>query len=122
MLRAEAVSGRVYSFALPAGATEVWLASRGAVPAEVQSPSRDLRRLGAPVDRLVLRGGGVRTEIGHEYPGLYNGFYENEEWCRWTGGTARLPGELLRAFDGELTLEVHLIETDLRYLPEPIAA
>jgi hypothetical protein len=122
VVRAQAVAEEVYSFAIPAGSGAIWLASRSAVPAEVEAASRDRRRLGIPVNRIVLRDDDLRTEIGHARSSLRDGFHEDEKGQRWTDGMARLPDELLRPFTGEVTVELHLIKPGLRYPLEPLAS
>jgi hypothetical protein len=52
---------------------------------------------------------------------LREGLHEDEGAHRWTDGLARLPEELLRPFDGAVTLEVQLITTELRYRLDPRA-
>lgn len=116
----EAIVDGAYRFALPGGGGRAfWLASRHAVPAEVDATSRDVRRLGVPIARLVLSDGGRSAEAPHAYPGLVDGFHTAEAGHRWTDGMARLPEELLRSFRGAFTLEVRLAPSSLRYRPAP---
>jgi hypothetical protein len=122
VVRAQAVAEEVYSFAIPAGSGAMWLASRSAVPAEVEAASQDRRRLGVLVKRIMLREDDLRTEIGHAHSSLRDGFHEDEKGQRWTDGMARLPDELLRPFTGEVTVELHLIKPGLRYPLEPLAS
>lgn len=123
IVRAQSVDGAEYRFTIPAGSREVWLASRTAVPAEVEATLQDRRRLGAPIERLVLSDAALRSDIGHAYSGLSDGFHDDEGGHRWTSGLARLPGELLRPFTRDITLEVHLAQASLRYpLPAPTPA
>ena len=49
---------------MPAGARNVTIASRRAVPVETEAASADERRLGVAVEQIVLRGAGLRVEIG----------------------------------------------------------
>jgi len=119
VVRAQAVEEGVYSFTIPAGSRAIWLASRSAVPAEVEASSQDRRRLGVLVERIVLREDDLRTEIGHGHAILREGFHENEGAHRWTDGMARLPEELLRPYASDVTVEVHLIKPRLRYRLDP---
>jgi hypothetical protein len=109
----------IHRFAVPAGSSDVRIASRGAVPAEIEASSPDRRRLGVPVRRIVLRGAGRRIEIGPDCDQLRDGFHADEGSHRWTDGDASLPPELLAAIAGDLTVEVHIAATELHY---PIAA
>jgi Ca2+-binding RTX toxin-like protein len=105
-----------YRFVVPANAAAVWLASRRTVPAEVAAASSDIRRLGVPVERLVLCDDDMLLEISHGHAGLHDGFYQDEDTHRWTNGMALLPQALLRPFGGgAMTLEVHLIPNALGY-------
>jgi hypothetical protein len=67
-VRPDSVNGWVYRFAIPAGSATASLASRSAVPAEVRASARDLRRLGVPVERLVLYDTDLRIEAGDAMP------------------------------------------------------
>ena len=119
-IRPEEIDGLVYRFAIPAGSIAAFLASRGTVPAEVEAAARDRRRLGVPIERLVIYDATLRIEAGHGAAGLADGFHEDEATHRWTDGLARLPEAWLRAFPGAVTLEVHLIPSGLPYrLPHP---
>jgi hypothetical protein len=126
IVRAESVSGRVYRFAVPAGARAVWLASRNTVPADIEPAARDIRRLGVAVERLVLSDDYQAAEARHDDAALRHGFHADEATHRWTDGRARLPEALLRPFAGGFTLEVHLVDSGLRYrrppAPEAVAA
>jgi hypothetical protein len=119
VVRAQSAEAGIYRFEIPAGNREIWLVSRSGVPAEAEGTSQDRRTLGIPVKRLVLRNADLRTEIGHAYPGLREGFYEGESHHRWTNGAARLPNELLRPYTGDMTIEVHLALASLRYALAP---
>ena len=119
VLRPEAVEGVLYRFAIPAGSKTASLSSRSTAPAEVWAEARDLRRLGVPVERLVLDDGNLRIDAAHGYAGLADGFHEDEATHRWTDGLARLPEAWLRAFPGGFTLDVHLIPSGLPYRLAP---
>ena len=113
----QSVSGTVYRFGVAAGTDAVWLASRSAVPAEVDAASQDGRRLGACIERILIYDADLRIEVGHRHPALCDGFHEAETTHRWTTGLARLPEALLQPFAGDFTVELHLIPSELRYPP-----
>ncbi len=119
VVRAQAVADEVYSFTIHSGSRAIWLASRSAIPAEVEVSSQDRRRLGVAIERIVLAEADLRIEIGYGHPNLLEGFHNDESGYRWTDGMARLPEELLRSFAADVTVEVHLIRPGLRY---PLAA
>src|SRR5207302_1241793 len=99
--------------------------SRNTVPAEIDAASRDLRRLGLAVERLVLHDVDLRIEIGHGHAELCDGFHADEDGHRWTDGMARLPDALILPFPGDFTLEVRLAPSALAYPltpPAPLAA
>jgi uncharacterized protein (TIGR01370 family) len=121
IIRPDSIDGSVYRFDIPAGSAAVSLASRSAVPAEVDASSRDNRRLGVPVERITLREAGVRIEVEHGHPSLCDGFHEDEEGHRWTDGLARLPGTWLRPLAGAITLDVCLVSSELPYRLDPSA-
>jgi hypothetical protein len=122
VVRPEVATPCLYRFAVPAGSAALSLASRRTVPAEIVAASRDTRRLGVPVEHIVMSDAGLRVEIGHRHGGLREGFHDDEGGHRWTDGMARLPDELLRPFGGAITLEIQLIENGLRYPREMPAA
>jgi hypothetical protein len=106
----QSVADGCYTFKLDAPAEEVWLASRCAVPAEMEPLSSDRRSLGVCVERLVLRDEHLRVEISHSHPLLCEGFHADEENVRrWTTGMGRIPGRFLRAFAGGFVIEVHCL-------------
>ncbi len=115
ILRASSLIGRRYRFHIPAGASAVWLASRSVVPAEVECPTQDERRLGVSVERITLSDGDLSIEAWHGHRGLCDGFYDDEATHRWTDGLSRLPEALLRPFAGAFTLELHLAASALVY-------
>ena len=121
IVRGEAIAKELYRFMVPAGSRAVWLASRSAVPHEVEPGSPDRRRLGVLIRRIVLCEDDLRIEIGHGHPSLRDGFHDDEGEQRWTDGLARLPEELLRPFIGDVEVEVHLISPGLRYPLAPSA-
>ncbi|HEV2098788.1 MAG TPA: Hint domain-containing protein [Stellaceae bacterium] len=119
-LDAEMIGSGAFRFMLPAGAAAVSLVSRTAVPAEGVAESRDLRRLGVPVERLVLHAENLRIEAGHGHRLLADGFHDDEQDRRWTDGCGLIPAELLRPFAGAgATLEVHLAPSSLGYRTAP---
>jgi hypothetical protein len=122
MLPPRAISGCVYRFAIPAGARNVAIASRSAVPAETGARSSDRRSLGVAVERIVLSAGARHVEIGPDCVALGEGFHANEGSHRWTDGDGRLSPEVLAGFAGPISLELHLSETELSYPTEAAAA
>ncbi len=122
IIRPAAIIGRVYRFLIPDGKGGLWLASRSTVPADITPADRDVRRLGIPVERIVLRDALLSLEKQHGDPALRDGFHKDEASCRWTEGRGRLPMEWLQTFVGAFTLEVHLAPSDLLYLAAPKAA
>ena len=76
-VRAASVGGGVYRFSVPAGSVAVSLASRSVAPADVDANSRDFRRLGVPVERIVLRDNSISIEVRHGHAELANGFHED---------------------------------------------
>jgi hypothetical protein len=115
ILRPRSITGRVYRFAVPPGSRTLWLASRSWVPAETAAASQDHRRLGVAVERIILRLGELRLDLGSDAQALGEGFYAPEPSHRWTDGMGRLHLKALRRVPGEAMLEVHLAETDLYY-------
>jgi ELWxxDGT repeat protein len=109
------VVGGVYRFEVPSGAAAVSLASRSTVPAEVVPESRDIRRLGVPVEELVLQDDNLWIQAAHGHAALCAGFHADEDSHRWTDGMARVPDSLLRPFAGPFTLEVRLVPSGLGY-------
>jgi hypothetical protein len=67
IIRPAATTGSVYRFEIPPGGGAVWLASRTAVPAEVVAGSTDRRRLGIPVERILLRDADLSIEVWHSH-------------------------------------------------------
>jgi O-antigen biosynthesis protein len=115
----------VYRFEIPAGARTVWLASRNAVPAEVLLESRDIRRLGVPLERLRMFDADMLIDTGHGHAALCEGFHADEETLRRTDGLARIPDRWIGNFTGPFTLELLLSPSGLRYRvasPVPAAA
>jgi Hint domain-containing protein/phosphoesterase family protein len=121
IIRPDSIVDCVYRFDIPAGSAAVSLASRSTVPAEVVGASRDIRRLGVPVERITLREAGMWIEIEHGHAGLCDGFHEDEEGHRWTNGLARLPETWLRPLSGAVILEVRLVSSELPYRLDPPA-
>src|SRR5260370_103219 len=105
----------IYRFTIPASSVEGLIASRSTVPAEIAAASRDVRRLGVLVDRIVLADADLSIEAWHGHTELCDGFHADEPAHRWTNGLARIPDSLLRHFAGPLTLEVHLVPNGLGY-------
>lgn len=109
------VSDRTHRFALPAGARAAAIVSRSVVPMHTEAASLDLRRLGVPVEQIVLTGGGLSIEIAPACPALAEGFHEDEGSHRWTDGCAVLPPGLLDCFSGEVLVELRIGVSELQY-------
>ncbi len=121
IVRPDSTDAFHYRFQIPAGSTGVHLASRSTVPAEIVATSRDVRRLGVPVERLALSDANLLVEAWHSHAPLRDGFHDDEATHRWTDGLARLPETLLRPFAGAFTLDVRLGSSELGYR-SPVAA
>jgi hypothetical protein len=121
IVRAQSVAGRVWRFALPAGVRALAIASRRVVPAEADAAAADQRALGVAVERIVVSGTGWRIEIGHDCPALCEGFHADEGTHRWTDGRGSLPEGLRGWLAGDVAVELHLAETELRYRADPPA-
>jgi hypothetical protein len=115
VVRGESSDGRVHRFAVSAGAREISIASRSGIPCLAEAYSPDERRLGVPLERLVLRGTGYCIEITHDCAALTTGFYRDEGTHRWTDGCALLPGALLAGFATDVTIDVEIGKIDLSY-------
>ena len=105
-------AGGLYRFAVPAGATELWLMSRSAVPSEIGVTARDHRRLGVMIERIILRRAGWREDIPLDALPAGEGLHPLEShgarsW-RWTDGGARLALPAGLARDGGLLLDLHI--------------
>ncbi len=121
VVRPETIAGSCYQFQIPTASAAVSLASRSAVPAEVGAVSRDIRRLGVPVERVVLGDANLSLEVWHGHTALCDGFHEDEATHRWTDGLAQLPDSWLRPFTGQVVIEVHLASCGLPYRLDPPA-
>jgi Hint domain-containing protein len=116
------VDDRRYRFIVPASSAAVWLGSRSTVPAATVAESDDIRRLGVPVERIVLCDSEMSVEISHSHAALHDGFHPDEGSHRWTDGLARLPASWLGVLAGDFTLEVQLALSSLDYRVEPLQA
>ena len=116
IIRPTVVIGRSYRFLIPNDNGELYLASRSMVPADITPADRDVRRLGVPVERIVLCDATLSIEKQHGDPALGDGFHKDEASCRWTDGRGQLPREWAQTFGGAFTLEIHLASSDLPYL------
>jgi len=85
------------------------------VPAEVMADSQDLRRLGVPVERIVLCGDDMRLDIAPDCLSLHEGFHDSEGSHRWTDGCGALPSQFLTGFFGETTIDIQVGGTGLHY-------
>jgi hypothetical protein len=84
--------------------------------------SRDIRRLGVPVERIRMFDADMLVDTGHGHAALCEGFHEDEETHRWTDGVARIPNRWISNFAGAFTLELLLFPTRSRYRVAPAAA
>ncbi len=121
IVRPDRIGDCVYRFDLPALSRIVVLASRNTAPAEIVADSRDMRRLGVPIERLALYDSEFLIEADHNHPALREGFHDVESNHRWTDGSARLPESWLRPFPGRFTLELRLASSELFYRAAPRA-
>lgn len=115
VIRPSSVENDLYTFTLAEKPQELWLASRSAIPAELELMSTDTRRLGVCLDGIVLADAHLRLEVSHAHLGLSQGFHADEGPRRWTDGLARLPVDLLVPFPGAVTLTIHRLDAKLRY-------
>jgi len=96
----------VYCFDVAAGANEIRILSRSAVPSEL-GLNQDGRRLGISLNRLSFSGGGLGVTLDPECSALCHGFHEIGEGHRWTDGDALLPPSAFAPFAGaSFTIEV----------------
>ncbi|TVV73286.1 Hint domain-containing protein [Sphingomonas solaris] len=82
----EADAGRL-TYRVPAGTQTLRLASRTAVPAEVDVTATDTRPLGVCVTAIELDGAAIALDD----PRLTAGWHQAEGGWRWTAGDAALP-------------------------------
>jgi hypothetical protein len=85
------------------------------VPSETEAGSLDLRRLGVPLEAIVLSGDGLRMEIAPDCTALSDGFHADEGSHRWTDGHAALPSQVVACFTGAVAIEVQTGATELHY-------
>ena len=114
-LSAEQVIGCRHRFRLRQQPRDVRLLSRSSIPAEVQAPSSDRRRLGVSLLRLVLTGADATVTVKHRHPLLRDGFHAAEATHRWTDGSARIPPELFAGFPDGCVAEVVLRDRSMPY-------
>ncbi len=122
-IRPVSVHADRHVFVLPAGVSEVRLASRAAIPSDSVPYLDDWRRLGVAVKRIVIRSDSGIMDIPADHPALTEGWYKAERdsatlW-RWMDGDARLP---LSASSGPVTVEVHVGITTAYKLHEAAGA
>jgi hypothetical protein len=115
IVRPRAINDDLYTFVLDHKPAEMWLASRSAIPAELELQSTDTRRLGVCIEQIVLRDDHLRLEISHAHPLLREGFHDDEGPRRWTNGMGLLPADLFHPFPGPFTIEVNRLDAKLRY-------
>jgi hypothetical protein len=108
-----------YAFPLPGGVREVELLSRSIVPRDCDPESRDLRRLGVKIDRIVLRCRQREREFRLTDRVLGAGFHPLEHTLlgafRWTDGRARL--RFVRAARTRCELLLHVEATQAFWVP-----
>ncbi len=103
---AGSVAGGLARFALPADASEVWLASSSFVPKHIGS-NADRRRLGLLVNAVRISDGHlVDSEVAAGDPRLCIGFHAAEPGGVWTTGRALLPASLWAGCDGPFELTI----------------
>jgi hypothetical protein len=129
VIRPVSVHANRHVFVLPAGASDVRLASRAAIPSDTVPYLDDWRRLGVAVKRIVIRSDSGVMDIPADHPALTEGWYKPERdsatiW-RWMDGDARLP---IAAGRDPISVEVHVGITTTAYklhestAAQPIAA
>ena len=123
VIRPVSVHGNRHVFVLPAGASDVRLASRAAIPSDTVPYLDDWRRLGVAVNRIVIRSDSGVMDIPADHPSLTEGWYKVERdsatiW-RWMDGDARLP---ISAGRDPVRVEVHVGITTAYKLHESSAA
>jgi hypothetical protein len=106
--------GGAVRFTLPAGAREIRIRSRSAVPAE-SGLSTDIRRLGVHVSRIAVAAADRSIEIAGCHAGLADGWHMPEGTARWTDGNALLPGSLFAGIAGPFEISLQVARTGLRY-------
>ena len=115
-----AVEGRRYTFNLSTPPSDLRLTSRSTLLSELHGHG-DERRLGVPLQRLILRSTGITVEIGPDHPALVDGFSYSEGTHRWTDGNAHLPQDFFACLpDGPVMIEVHLGESTIPYYVAPV--
>lgn len=108
-------AGDVLSCRLDEIPADIWLVSSSMVPFQQDPELRDRRRLGVPLRQIVLHTATARVELPHNSMLLSIGFHASETSYRWTDGYARIPPVILKALQGALTIEVHLVSQRQRY-------
>jgi hypothetical protein len=101
----------IHAFEIMAGAADVRIGSRSAIPAEL-GLNHDQRRLGVAIRRIVLHQRGLTLEIDAASPAWEVGFrrYEAAGGFRWTDGAGLIPPRLLQMFaaDQPVSVEIHV--------------
>jgi Hint domain len=111
----------IHAFEITAGAIEVAVTSRSAIPSEL-GVNNDQRRLGVAVRRIVLRQPGWKLEIDAVSAALEAGFQQYEAGgFRWTDGAGLIPPSALKAcIPGQsITIEVDVACTARYRAPDP---
>ena len=108
------LEGGVATFALPAGAKDVWLMSNTFSPKLLTAKSHDARLLGVMLSGIAF--GGHEVSLGDER--LCEGVHQLEchdgNLRRWTNGKLALDPQLWYGLSGEVTLRVTYDVTTIR--------
>ena len=109
------IRGSELCFAMPAGATEVWLVSPAAVASEIDAGNSDCRKLGVAIARLVVVDGFLDPRVIKAADArLCAGFHDAEgDTHRWTVGRAHLPADLWNGCSHSFFLRVELFRPPL---------
>jgi hypothetical protein len=92
--------GTTLHFRLPAGARDIRLLSRAAIPAQCETASGDHRRLGIAVAGMTADGQTIHLDD----PRLTTGWHQPEAGWRWTDGEATLILEGIRSLQINVAL------------------
>jgi hypothetical protein len=107
----------LHVFGLPRNTTDVRVVSRAGSPTDVRPWLSDRRRLGVPVERIVLRDDNSEEMVSLDHPSLSQGWWPVERdgmaMHRWTDGAAVLP---LPEFDRPILLELRVGTDGMSYI------
>lgn len=118
-LRPVASDDTRHVFMVPAGASDIRLASRASSPWEKTPYLDDPRRLGVAVSRIIVRSDDDYIDVPADHPALSQGWHKPEQagqsiW-RWTDGNAALP---ITGESRALMVEVHVSGSNVYLLPQ----